>query len=522
MATRNSLPPNSMEASGRAALRYPWIRLFLLACLAVLVEGYHFAVDDGEIYIPAIRKVSDPRLYPFGGEFFLSHAHLSLFSPLVGNTARLLHLSVESAVLLWHIGCVFLILVAGWQLAQVFFRNSRAHWCAVALLAGVLPVPVAGTALFLSDNYLTARSFSTPLILFSIGYMLRGYPRLAIFWLVIAALFHPQMAVYCVAFLVLFWWMDRHSKVASPLVGAMPPGATTGSRFAGLLAFAPGLFHTFSFTPAVGVYREVLYSHTYFFAPLWRWYEWIGAIAPLLLFSAVAYLPIRAVSGIMVKTSRTLVVLGVISTAAFLVFSSSSHFDSFTRLQPMRSFHIIYLLMFLMLGGFLGEYALQSRPWRWIALFLPLAVGMFALDHSAYPFSPHIEWPGQVSSNPWLKAFAWARTNTPIDAVFALDPDYMAVPGEDLHGFRAIAGRSALADAYKDNGVVTMFPRLLQHWVDQQQIQHGWRSFGPSDFQRLARSSPATWVIVQHPQQTSLDCPYDNTEVAVCRIGATQ
>ena len=41
---------------------------------------------------------------------------------------------------------------------------------------------------------------------------------------------------------------------------------------------------------------------------------------------------------------------------------------------------------------------------------------------------------------------------------FALDPRYMALPGEDQHGFRVIAQRSALADAVKDSGAATMFP----------------------------------------------------------------
>jgi hypothetical protein len=220
------------------------------------------------------------------------------------------------------------------------------------------------------------------------------------------------------------------------------------------------------------------------------------------------------------KTSRVLVILGVFSTGVFLVFSSSHRFDNFTRLQPMRLFHIVYLLMFVMLGGLLGEYVLQSRPWRWIVLFVPLALGMFALDRSAYPHSPHLEWPGVASSNPWLEAFAWARANTPEEAVFALDPHNMAIRGEDIHGFRALAGRSMLADAYKDSGAVTMFPRLLGDWEQQQQMLRGWRTFGPTDFERLARISPATWVVVLRSQRAELECPYSNFEVAVCRIAA--
>ncbi|MDW5265682.1 MULTISPECIES: DUF6798 domain-containing protein [Acidobacteriaceae] len=489
-------------------LRYPLLRLFLLACAAVLAQGYHFGVDDGEIYIPAIKKVFNPRLYPFGAEFFESHAHLSLFSPLVGYSARLLHVSVESAVLFWHVGCIFLILIAGWQLAQIFFRSARAHWGAVALLAALLPVPVAGTALVLSDNYLSARSFSAPFALLSIGFLLRGRLRMAFVWLVVTAFFHPQMAVYCAAFLILYWYIDRSSAT----------NTEQPVRLLALAAPSAGLLHSFSLQPATGAYQAVLYSRTYFFAYRWHWYEWIGAIAPLLLLALVAWRTPRAASAAMAKTSRALIVLGVFSTVVFLVFSASHRFDNFTRLQPMRMFHLVYLLMFVMLGGLIGEYVLQAKPWRWIALFVPLALGMFALDRSEYAYSPHIELPGRTDGNAWLEAFAWARANTPVDAVFALTPNYMAIRGEDVHGFRALADRSMLADAYKDSGAVTMFPRLLDDWQQQEQMLAGWRSFGPTDFERLSEISPVTWVIVERRQQSGLDCPYSNGEVAVCRI----
>jgi hypothetical protein len=36
-------------------------------------------------------------------------------------------------------------------------------------------------------------------------------------------------------------------------------------------------------------------------------------------------------------------------------------------------------------------------------------------------------------------------------AIFALDPNYMAIAGDDQHGFRAVAERSAIADNLKDS-----------------------------------------------------------------------
>ena len=66
-----------------------------ITMLAVAVHGYHLGVDDSAIYVPAIKRVADPNLYPFGSAFFMTHAHLSIFAELVGSSARLSHLPVD-------------------------------------------------------------------------------------------------------------------------------------------------------------------------------------------------------------------------------------------------------------------------------------------------------------------------------------------------------------------------------------------------------------------------------------------
>src|ERR1039458_4279996 len=77
--------------------------LALVAALAVLIHGYHLGADDAAIYVPAIKRVADPGLYPFGAEFFMSHARLSCFADLVGYSAKLSHLPVDLVIFLWHV-----------------------------------------------------------------------------------------------------------------------------------------------------------------------------------------------------------------------------------------------------------------------------------------------------------------------------------------------------------------------------------------------------------------------------------
>ena len=143
---------------------------------------------------------------------------------------------------------------------------------------------------------------------------------------------------------------------------------------------------------------------------------------------------------------------------------------------------------------------------------------MFLAQRSLFPSSAHIQWPGSTPRNPWAQAFVWIRENTPTDARFALDPEYMHLAGEDEMGFRCVAKRSRLADWVKDNGVVSMFPTLAGEWWEQVQAQTPWKNFALQDMLRLKRQYGVNWVVLQQPGIAGLDCQYQNSAVRVCRI----
>ncbi len=482
----------------------PLPRLGAITCLAVLVHGYHLGVDDAAIYVPAIKRVADPKLYPFGAEFFMSHAHLSFFAELIGGSARLSHLPVDLVIFVWHVLSVFLLLLAAWQLLGCCFENSYARWSGVALLAATLSVPVTGTGLAIMDPYLTARSLSTPATLFAVACYLSKRPRWALVWLAVTAALHPQMAVYGALFIGCLAWV-----VPPRTVHAVPAAAF---RTMIVLPFV------FDFSPVTGPARECLLSRTFFFVSAWAWYEWVGVFAPLALlwwFSKAS--PRHTLPAFRLVAGR-LIPFGLAFTAAFLILAIPA-LEGYTRLQPMRSFHLLYVIFFILLGGLIGEYAIRKSAWRWAALFVPLALGMVLLQQSVYPASPHVEWPGASNNgNNWMSAFFWIRQHTPKDALFATDPNYMARPGEDAHGFRAVAERSVLADFVKDSGPVSLFPRLAAEWQSQVAAARGLDRFAPADFQRLLEQYPVTWILTTQPGPPGLVCPYENRELAVCRL----
>jgi hypothetical protein len=482
----------------------PWVRLLAITALGVAIHGYHLGADDAAIYVPGIKQAADPALYPFGAEFFQAHARWTIFQRLVGGSARLTHLPIDHVIFAWYVAGTFLLMVAAWRLMCACFDSAAARWSGIALLAGTLAVPVAGTALAIADPYLTSRTLSTPATVFAIASYISGRRRQTALWCLATALIHPQMAVYTLAFLASVALADRRASVA-----AVPAES-------GVVCMA-GVPFLFEFGPAHGPAREALLSRTYFFVSQWSWYEWMGVAAPLALLSLASNTRLRNTRLPFRILARALIPFALLFTAGAVVLASARWLENYTRLQPMRSMHLVYIVFFLLLGGVIGEYVLRQRLWRWFALFVPLGGAMWLLGLSAYPASAHVEWPSGVGRNPWSAAFLWIRGNTPKDAVFALDPDYLARPGEDMHGFRAIAERSQLADELKDSGAVSLFPGLADEWKAEVRSLDGWDHFQLADFERVAKRYPVTWFVTQSPQ-AGLICPYRNSAVAVCRL----
>ena len=158
---------------------------------------------------------------------------------------------------------------------------------------------------------------------------------------------------------------------------------------------------------------------------------------------------------------------------------------------------------------------------RWLLVFLPLCAGMGYAQLQLCPGNRHIEWPGAAPENPWSQAFLWVRGHTPRDATFALDPHYMAIPGEDNQGFHAIAERSSLATLGKSVSVAVLFPGLplAKECLTQVQARRGWRNFNRRDFERLKRSYGVSWIVVRRAHDPpGMLCPYRNSAVAVCKV----
>ena len=485
------------------------VLLALLTAAGFAVLGYHPYTDDAAFYVPAVKKALDPALYPRGAEFFESHARLTMFPNLVAGAVRLTHLPLDAVLLLLQVTCLFLFLLSCWKLACACFDRPEARWCAVTTVAAVLTVPVTGTAIFIFDSFLNPRCVSAFAATFAVAAAVERRYAIAGVWLACAALVHPLMAVYGAFFLAVLAWQQW--RVTAPAAGeASAAAATAAAAPLGITFDAP--------TPA---YHQAALRHDFHYVVRWEWYEWIGIAGPVCVFLWFERIARREGMKRVVLLCRTLVVFVPALLAAALVLDVPARFEALARFQPLRGLYITYVVMFVLVGGMLGQFVLKRSVMRWLALFLPACAGLFAYQVQAMPASSHFEWTGAASGNEWVDAFTWIRGNTPRDAYFALDPLYLEAAGQDVHSFRAIAERSSLADMVKDSGAVAMFPELAEGWWEQVEAQKGWRSFRMGDFERLRSRYGVDWVVVERPAEAGvagLACPYENRRVLVCRV----
>lgn len=497
-----------------------------LTAFALAVHGYHPYAEDGGLYVTGVKRLLDPGLYPQGTAFVLEPMRFSLFAPLVAALVRLSRFSLPMVLLALHLASVWATLFAAWMLAARCWATRTARAGAVTLLTCWLTLPVAGTALFLMDPYVTARSLSTPCALIALAGALDmtklSEPRsirmrglfLSAGSLALAAAMHPLMAAYAqwaTLTLICFRLPRRVPRIW---------GAATLSVAAVAIASCLQVLAK----PDSAAYVRIALTRTYWFPAMWAWYELVGLAAPLAILLAFARAAPRD-SGQSGSALRALACMAIaLGATSSLVALSFAHVGAanylVARIQPLRAFQIVYLIMVLALGATLGERVLRRSAWRWVAALALLGGVMFVTQRASFPNSSHLELPWTPPRNPWVQGFTWIRDNTPKDALFALDADYINGPAEDAQSFRAIAERSALPDYSKDGGEASIAPELTAAWTIGQAAQQRLSALQTTDSQRIATLSPlgVSWVVLEAGATTHLDCPYSNAAVRVCRL----
>ena len=438
-AALDASPQTSRPTSTRSLLAAPALALLTLAVF--LIHGYHPYTEDGGLYSIGAEWLLDRSLFPHGTAFVADTVHWSGYPWLVAAIARTGHLSLDAALLITYLASAALMLFAGRELLRRTLVSPAAQWAGVALLAAWWTMPVAGTSLMLMDPYSTGRSFAVPLGLLAVAFALDDWPSLRSrsLWLCVAALtaaacFHALMAAYAFGHVLAVRLFTRRKPW--PLLLSLTAAVLAGALLLKLFG-----------TPDQPAIRATSITRYYWFLSQWQWYEWLGLVGPFI----ALWLLVPRLTGHprTLRLLRALTFLGALSVAVSLLFchpESRSHV--LDRLQPLRTFVLIYAALPLLVGATLTELAAR-RPLRRsaiAALVLASAAAMFFVQRDIYPWTPHLEAPWTRAHNPWVDAFLWVRANTPRDALFALDDNYITMHKEDAHLFRVLAQRNALAD----------------------------------------------------------------------------
>lgn len=533
--------PLSAEAARRARDRrdrsFAAGLVTVLTLLAVAVHGYHPYAEDGGLYLPEVKRLLRPELYPYGTEFVVDHLRFSVFAPVMAGLVRWTHLRLETVLLLVHLASFWVTLFAGWLLAERCYGSREARGGAVALLAVWIGLPVAGTSLMLMDPYVTARSFSTPCALLALvgalGFLLprgggeredavtdsqqrRGL-MLCCVALAAAAAMHPLIGAFalgCVMVLGCVLSSARWLRVWGTLGLCVAAVAVAGIVQVSAL-------------PESEAYRKVAMTRYYWFLSQWHWYEVMGLVAPLVILAVVGLRPSASLGSpdkskaALVGLARMGFLVGVTSVVVEWLFARAEMATHVVaRLQPLRIFQIVYVVMILIVGAVFAERVLQRSVMRWVVAFSLLTGVMVFAARRTYPESAHVElpWVRDDAKNPWEQAFEWIRGNTSEDALFALDSHYITSSGEDAQGFRAIAERSVLPDYSKDGGIVANKPKLSAEWLDGEKAQANLNR--ETDAVRLRTLKPigVDWLVLDRNAKTAFRCDYTNRVVKICRL----
>jgi hypothetical protein len=285
--------------------------LLALTFAAVAVHGYHYGVQDQFIYVPAFKQHLDAGLYPRDAAFFAVHTRAMLFDDLVALSMRASGLPVDWGVFLWHLFSLYLLLFACFRVSQRCFKDRRAQWAATVAVAVMLTLEVAGTLLFLADEYLHPRTLATAALLLALAAVLdRSW--VAIPWVGLAALLHPTMAVAGALHLAFLAWRPRWPALAA---GLLPLVVLGGGNEA---------------------WRELLATRWYLFPLGWPWYAWLGVVVPMGLLAWFARLE-QGRSGPVSHVSRRLMGSGLLGVIAGITVSVTPGLERLIPAEPMRT-----------------------------------------------------------------------------------------------------------------------------------------------------------------------------------------
>ncbi|MBN1886510.1 MAG: hypothetical protein JW850_00915 [Thermoflexales bacterium] len=537
--------------------------LFLAAaCCTILFIGYHFGTFDQAVHIPFLKKYADPSLFPGDPFFEMRFKHYSYFwYPFI----FLYKLgALEVSMFLVHVLATYLTFWGLWALSDALFHNPLASL--LGILAFVFPhVGFAGFPVL--EFSLLNRTFVFPFLLWAITlYLRRRY--LAAFAL-LGALFnlHVVSVNFVMAMLLLDSVLQIRAIGWKNLLGGLGLFVLFASPVLVWRAGAPP-------TPALQadwftiVSRAFFYNLFYLLGPyphiVMGTLSGVGAFALFGIARHYAPLPAsdRAVTNFMYAILLILAVqiitanwihitliqqLQIIRAGIFALLFAYLYFAHYLARQyqagALRGGDFGWLVASLLgtvltlvpLAAWALHRRIASARWRQGALAaLLVAFGVLTLWLSAQYglWSPglHIFGP----RNAWIEVQAWARDNTPKDALFVTPPHRWSFYDSGWHVFSERSTVVTLADLLE----IALVPDNIDVWNERfEQLAPGalsrfggdffenmritaeaFYSLTPGELLRIASRYGATYLVVEKPHSHALPLVYENDHYLVYKL----
>jgi hypothetical protein len=501
-----------------------------VACTALALltffqfPGHTWLQQDTQIWAPILEHLHDPAVLRNDILAQRPHVAFTLYDETALTLRAVTHAGFREVLAVQQIATRalgiwgFLLMAASLGLA----------WPGSLLVAAIcsLGAAIAGPAVLTFEYEPSPRAFAVPLLICALGLAARRRHLAAGVAGAAAFLYHPPTALpfWAVYGLLVLW-----------------PHKDRRARLQALIPFAASLVILLLAARAQSASGEAqnllarLDTSQEFLQRLRASYVWISlwpaaTIAHhllLLAIAAAAFARIRAAVGAELRTLLLgLAVIGILSLPLSWLLLEQGGWSLAPQLQPMRTLLFLSLAMQFLTAAAGARALLARRPaeafaWFAFAYLLPLqpvVTGPFDLRRIALAlalalltalagvrWSPAVAFAaffaipvlGGVVNYPRLhtpqlaELSAWARANTPRDAVFLFpDVNRGLAPGI----FRTEALRAVYVD-WKGGGQVNYLKDLGEQWWFRWQQT---RNFQPADLPRYAAVGVA-YVVLQHP-----------------------
>lgn len=506
-----------------------WRYLIGLTLISPLLTGYYFGVLDHDHYLPYLNKILNGQLYPNDYYFSQPHGSYSWFNYLVMGMAKILFGNLVWTHLILYGLTLGLFYAAVYYLAKIWYRRTAIAVMAVVFL--MLPKWAAQIGYMTHHFYFVSRDLSLALALMALAMVLRQKSAAAWVMIIVALLVNPAIPVPVLLLMLLF----QIKNSAAPAWLAINQDWLKIMQERGTYSF-PSLWHTAGWGTLI-----------YYFSLLGL----AGVVLKHRLFGQYG------------QTMKRLIIICLGLFAGHWFFSSVYPLPQLIQLQLLRSVNFIFIFALIASAAVvvklleegrlpvkiaaagaafsLSFWSLKLTIWHMaLAGLLPLTYWLFpkkqpsdkrlawgliglilglGLIYQLIVIKPVISLPdywlypnplfGREVFGPWREVQAWAKANTPAEAVFLTPPN--------LSGFRSFSQRGIVADA-KDGGVIFYSQEYARLWQERMQALAGYEALTEAELINLRQQYYFDYVVFANPPPIPLDSVFSNEEFTVFKL----